>query len=442
MGSVISCKVSAEYFFWDYQVKQGDSNTWKDMIAVRNIFTNNCCWFIRFGDNIQIWNDPWIPNLPGFRPTMLQNSIIQVTWVSELFVQGQKIWNVELLLELFPLDQAEIISQIYIPQEEEVQDKLIWIKTPSGKFTTKSCYKLLSDNNLTTSSMAEFPWKQFWKKNVCPLCNLAEESIFHLFFSCQFDLEVFQNSPILIETHGETVMEVISHWLAYPDQGIIPNLGSCLMWNIWKIRNDLVFNNNHTAVGICIHKALEDFECLDLHHALNYCSEIQVNQNNFAAWELQSSTFVKTNVDATYNNGKGAVAAVAVDFFGNHLGCGAICFDTFSAAMAEAKAYGFGIQLARRLQLPRVIVEVDASEIPKAVTGNTNEIPWSIRSTVLSIRDRIKDFSEIKFVVIPRDANSITHDLIQYAISNYINKWWYHDESPNFIMQRLTFSEE
>ncbi|XP_026378033.1 uncharacterized protein LOC113272410 [Papaver somniferum] len=218
------------------------------------------------------------------------------------------------------------------------------------------------------------------------------------------------------------------------------NLGSCLMWNIWKVRNELVFNKNHVTVDTCIHKTLEDFKVFDLHHALNYCLGIPVTQNNIAVWELPPPSFVKINVNATYNNGKGAVAAVAVDSFGNHMGSGAICLDAFSSTVAEAKAYGFGIQLAKKLQLSRIIVEVDAFEISKAVTGNMNEIPWSLRSTVLSIRDCIKDFSEIRFVVIPKDANSITHDLVQYAISNFINRRWYHDEPPNCIMQHLTFS--
>lgn len=250
-------------------------------------------------------------------------------------------------------------------------------------------------------------------QNVCPLCNSVEESILHLLFQCQFASEVYQTSPIMIEVQGESVMDIIGHWLTYPDQGIMLNLGVCLMWNIWKARNELVFNNNHTAVGSCIHKALEDFKSFDLHHALNFCSEIQVNQNIIAHWEPPPPTFVKINVDATYNNAKGAVAAVAVDSFGYHLGCGSFCFDTFSAAVADAKAYGFGVHLAKRLQLSRIIVEGDASEVPKAVTGNTNEIPWSIRSMVLSIRDRIKEFSEIIFVDVPRDANSIAHDLVQ-----------------------------
>lgn len=80
--------------------------------------------------------------------------------------------------------------------------------------------------------------------------------------------------------------------------------------------------------------------------------------------------------------------------------------------------------------------------IPKAIKGNVNEIPWSIRSTVLSIQDRVKEFSEVKYTAVPRDANSIAHDLTQSAISNVTNRWWVHDKPPNYIMKHLVISED
>lgn len=198
-------------------------------------------------------------------------------WVSDLFVQDQKIWNVEILMQLFPMDQVEAITSIYIPQDESVEDKLIWLKTKSGKFTTKSCYKLLADNIATTSTISSFPWKQFWKKmktqpkihtfawkvlhnglvvfsclarfnnhihNICSLCNSEEESVNHLLFSCQFSKVVFQASPLSVEIlDGVSSMDIIQNWLSQSDQGIMLNLGSCILWNIWKMRNDIIFNN-------------------------------------------------------------------------------------------------------------------------------------------------------------------------------------------------------
>lgn len=40
--------------FWNCNPKPGDSKTWKDMLSVREIFINNCCWFIGSGDSIHI----------------------------------------------------------------------------------------------------------------------------------------------------------------------------------------------------------------------------------------------------------------------------------------------------------------------------------------------------------------------------------------------------
>ncbi|XP_026456362.1 uncharacterized protein LOC113357233 [Papaver somniferum] len=221
---------------------------------------------------------------------------------------------------------------------------------------------------------------------------------------------------------GSSLRQIIQHWLSYPDQGIMLNLGSCILWNIWKMRNDLVCNNSQPSTSQCIQKALQDFKLFDLQNALNLCSNIAIDENNAILWEAPPNCVIKINVDAAFNNGDAAADAIARDSFGNHLGSGSICFNTVSSTVAEEKAYGLGMQLAKRLQVSKIVVEWDASDIPKAIKGSTNEIPWSIRSTILSIRDHIKDFSEISFTSVPRDVNAIAHDLAQSAISNNVNR--------------------
>ncbi|XP_026378256.1 uncharacterized protein LOC113272664 [Papaver somniferum] len=278
--------------------------------------------------------------------------------------------------------------------------------------------------------------------NICPHCNSEEETIHHLLFSCQFSKDVFQSSLLFIDIpDGINSMQIIQQWLGHVDQGIMLNLVSCILWNMWKTRNDLIFNNTLALVPLCIHKSLQDFKVFDLHHALNYCASVCINQKNAVLWGLPQPFYIKINVDAAYNNGKGVVV-VARDSSGNQLGSGAICFDSFSSTVADAKAYAFGIQLARRLHITKIIVEGDAADIPKAIIGNMNKIQWSIRSTVLSIQDRVKEFNEVSFTAVPRDANHIAHDLVQFAISNFINRWWVHDESPNCIMQHLNSIED
>ncbi|XP_026378197.1 uncharacterized protein LOC113272598 [Papaver somniferum] len=302
------------------------------------------------GNNIRIWHDPWIPGIPGFRPSKLSNSTVDVTRVSDLINHEDKSWNLELLSQVFPQDQVATILNIYIPLDTEIEDKLIWLKTPSGVFFLKFVYKLLMDNTPTSSSEAEFPCKLFWKKikiqpkiqifiwkvlheglavyhnlskfnnqitSACPLCNYEEETIFHLLFECQFSVAVLQESPILIEVlAGSSLRQIIQHWLLYTDQGIMLNLGSCILWNIRKMRNDLVFNNSQPSASQCIQKALQDFKIFDLHNALNCCTNIAVNENNATLWEPPPNCVIKVNVDAAFNHGD-AAAAVARDSFGN-----------------------------------------------------------------------------------------------------------------------------
>lgn len=118
-------------------------------------------------------------------------------------------------------------------------------------------------------------------QNTCPLCNAEEQTIFHLFFKCQFSLTVFQQSPIVIDISNRMhPTHIIQNWLLHPDQGIIMNFAACIMWNIWKTRNDLIFNYIHASTYQCIQKALQDFISFYMHHALNYCSDIDTNQNS------------------------------------------------------------------------------------------------------------------------------------------------------------------
>ncbi|XP_026435827.1 uncharacterized protein LOC113333617 [Papaver somniferum] len=196
----------------------GDSNTWKDMLEVIDILLNNCYWFIGSRYSIHIWNDPWVLHIPGFRPTKLQSSNIQVTWVSDLFIQGVKSWDIDFLTEIFPQDQVDIISSIYIPQEEEVQDNLIWLKTPSGKLTAKSSYNLLSDNIPVNSLVAAFPWKQFWKmiKIQPKIQNFLQKALhegLEVYTNMKISNHQFHNichaNPILIKIQGVNILQTV-----------------------------------------------------------------------------------------------------------------------------------------------------------------------------------------------------------------------------------------
>ncbi|XP_026399210.1 uncharacterized protein LOC113295067 [Papaver somniferum] len=254
---------------------------------------------------------------------------------------------------------------------------------------------------------------------------MEEESILHLLFACQFSRSIFQASPIQISIPDcLEPSKIIQNWLEKQDKGVTLNLGACILWNVWKTRNDVVFNDTNPLVHKCIFNALQDFKFFDEKNDVNYTAANQISQNKSnCVCEIPSSPFVKINVDATLDGGRCAAGVVARDSFGIYLGSGTICFDASSQAVTEAKAYKLGLQLAQRLQLSKIIVRGDATAIPMAITGNIQGIPWCMLSIILYTKDRIKDFSEAtRFIVVPKCANSISHDLYLFAISNYVNR--------------------
>ncbi|XP_026383757.1 uncharacterized protein LOC113279276 [Papaver somniferum] len=173
---------------------------------------------------------------------------------------------------------------------------------------------------------------------------MEEETIDHLFFKCQFFLAIYQESLIVIDIlNGMQPRQTVQHWLLHPDQGVMLNLDACIMWNMWKCRNDLIFTNIHVSNSQCIQRALQDFILFDLHQAFNYSSNIDINHSNAVLREFTPASVIKVNVDASFNSGNALAAVVAIDSFGNHLGSGSFCFNCISFTVAGDKAYGLGI---------------------------------------------------------------------------------------------------
>jgi len=199
--------------------------------------------------------------------------------VSHCMLQNQKQWDVPFLKAIF--DQQTVTNIINTPLYPSLrEDRLIWSKENIGDYSVRSAYRYCMQELLDTSvfktpgnwdmiwklkvppKLKNFMWRltrnvlptrmRLWDKKVncrgtCVLCNSAEEHNFHLFFGCPSSCNI-QNMSVLsqpvstitnLEDNCSNCIFQILHRLSNGDA----TLFACILWSIWKQRNNKVWND-------------------------------------------------------------------------------------------------------------------------------------------------------------------------------------------------------
>ena len=169
------------------------------------------------------------------------------------------------------------------PNQTGSPDKLIWLGTKSGEFSTKSGYYTAIEpmgDGLVPHVGADFSWKKHiwdldvapkiklfsWKLikgaipvgerlndrhvQVNPLCKIfgGSESITHLFFHCHYAQKVWRLAPFLCEMDSSRMVYLVANCTSITDRLCLPPAGVTsgsltlrILWNIWKAWNKFVF---------------------------------------------------------------------------------------------------------------------------------------------------------------------------------------------------------
>lgn len=153
--------------------KVGSSFTWQSLVAGLTTFKRGHIWRIGSGENVSIWNDPWIPSSPDRRVITPRGHIL-ISRVVELIDPVTSQWDEQLIRDIFyHLDATRILQ---IPLHFQAFDDFIaWHLTKHGRFTVKSAYHeqwshkyrgQYLTNSLSTSNMQAAIWKKLWELQV------------------------------------------------------------------------------------------------------------------------------------------------------------------------------------------------------------------------------------------------------------------------------------
>ncbi|GLT34775.1 hypothetical protein SLA2020_092720 [Shorea laevis] len=467
-----------------FEARKGShpSWVWSSILKGRDIVQLGARWNVGNGQDILVYQDKWIPTLPGFQVTTVPDTNSLFSYVCELLDHHGE-WDITKLHDCFNDEDCREILKIPMG---ECADQLVWHYDKYGRFTVKSAYLLTlqvvhepsmhSDSTILTSS----EWKQLWKLKIppkirvfiwrailnalpsldnlvrrgiaqaalCPCCHLADESIMHLLFYCPYVEPIWFGSAVGLHPR-QLGANCFAEWWRYvkhaAKQMQNPSLVeycAIISWQVWKTRNEKLFEHAdispHQVLGR-IHAMTQEYFSSSKTDVLAAPSRPQptITQNQ-STWSRPPIGTYKINTDASFtpNSGAAALALVARDASGD------ICFGkTWSCMastplMAEAAAILKAVKLVEDMGLQEVIFESDNQTLISCIQQPTKPVPWEVNSSLLYIRQSCSTHPGFRFSYVSRDGNRVADWVARAVLQGRCPSYWAH-RPPNILLNLL-----
>lgn len=276
----------------DCEIPASASHGWRSVLAGREILRKGISWVVGNGEQIRIWDATWLsfkfPCQPIGPPTLETKSYT----VSELLCPLTNKWDVVKIRSIIP-QYEESILQIKT-SSTPAPDSLVWLPERTGTYSTKSGYGvgILSTriqcsadepvdwlkhiwNIKTSPKLKDFLWRVVKKaipvsSNLerrglpsfnCKSCGAREDDL-HVFLSCPVAEEVWSLIPVLQRPEYLLSMAGLikqgASFTPLPPTGVAVPLWPWVLWNLWKSRNHLVFENRVFTGQEIVLKSIKD----------------------------------------------------------------------------------------------------------------------------------------------------------------------------------------
>ena len=127
----------------DDGVKVKGSYAWQSILKACKVVRLGLRWRIGDGKSVMIRGDKWLSNLHSSRVVSPQQNLPNNTQVCALIDEETGKWIEDQVVDEFSPHEAFAILGIPL-SSTQVKDKLIWMATPNGCYSTKSAYHPLS----------------------------------------------------------------------------------------------------------------------------------------------------------------------------------------------------------------------------------------------------------------------------------------------------------
>ena len=192
-------------------------------MAAQGVIGKGMRWQVGSGNKIKVWRDKWIPRPSSYKVISPEFQNSKDALVCELINRASNEWDIVLLCQWFLPEDRDAILGIPL-STTSTSDRLGWVENKSGKFTVKSAYTLVLEEQKKLD-MAECSngmarrklWKAIWKLHlpqkmsrdilaskenlakrkimsdgVCELCGGGIETTGHTLWFCEHAKEVWK----------------------------------------------------------------------------------------------------------------------------------------------------------------------------------------------------------------------------------------------------------
>ncbi|XP_021684459.2 uncharacterized protein LOC110667803 [Hevea brasiliensis] len=384
--------------FWQARKSQKASWIWQSLLESRRVLKEGFHSNIRDGSKTLIWKDPWVPSFPNFRVHQPPHCPTNINLVSDLIDHRRLIWKTTngrytVRSGYRVLVKETIASQNSIPRTFSSTPIQVWkgiwkldIQPKVKNFIWKSMHNAISVRmNLRRHGMRTNP--------MCLVCNTEEETLEHTLFWCDHARATWFLRPCSYKLNPIGFSSIREWWTKLFQEVLIGHLSPELLkyaaitcWQIWKDRNNMVFNSIVPNPLSTLKRILLDIQELEMEGKLSTSCGAGPSQNSTPMnWSNPERGVIKFNCDVAWSISSplSSVAVIARNFSGRVVDGVVKKFRCSSLLIGEAFAVLKAIWLAYAMGCSNIILESDSLILIKALENQcSHSSPWEIRVVV------------------------------------------------------------